>query len=153
MTPLNEDARETGVYLFERGDYLIPQLTVLVGIVCLGALLTTGSPSAAATNAAPKFNVRPSCESPARRLVVVGHAGAPEACLTREKEAHEVLNKHWSRYAMSDRTSCVGKVSHGGPPSYIELLSCLEIREHATEAREALRKELSASRSGKRKEQ
>jgi hypothetical protein len=126
------------------------QTTVLACLVCVGALLTSDGPSAAAPDVVPNFNVRPSCESPARRLVVVGHAEAPAACLKQEKEAHEVLIKHWSRYAVSDKTSCVGKVSYGGPPSYVELLSCLEIREHANEAREAHRKELRAGRSGKR---
>jgi len=126
---------------------LTSQFTVVCCLVCVGALLTTDN--AAAADVVPKFNVRPSCNSPARRLVVVGHAKVPEACLKHEKEAHEVLIKHWSRYALSDKTNCVGKVSYGGPPSYIELLSCFETMEHARKIREAHRKELRASRSGK----
>jgi hypothetical protein len=129
---------------------VVPKFAGLVGLICLGTLLAINDPSAAASDVVPKFNMRPSCESPARMLVVIGHAKAPEACLKHEKEAHEALIKHWSRYAMSDKTSCVGKVSYGGPPSYVELLSCLEIREHAREIRETNRKELRGNGTGKR---
>ena len=119
---------------------MAPQFIVLTGIVSGCLLLTTGSSSiAAAQDAVPKLNVRPSCELSAVRTVGIAHVKAAEACLKTEREAQEILGKHWSRYTKVDKTSCVGKVSHGGPSSYVELLSCLEIREHAREIRHAHR--------------
>jgi len=113
------------------------QFLVLTRILCGCVLLTASSPSIAAQDAVPKLNVRPTCGSSAVRTVGVAHAKATEACLKTEREAQENLTKHWSRYTKIDKTSCVGKVSHGGPPSYVELLSCFDIREHAREIRQA----------------
>jgi hypothetical protein len=120
---------------------MTPQFTLVAAIMGGGLLLTGSSHCIAAANAVPKFDVRPSCHSPSRRLVVVGHANGSETCIKREKEAHTVLIKNWPGYVTVDKTSCVGKVSHGGPPSYIELLSCFETREEVRRIREAHRKE------------
>src|ERR1700731_1642916 len=52
-----------------------------------------------------------------------------------ERAAQDQLAKNWPQYAASDRAQCVGIVSKGGPPSYVELLSCLEIMRDARTAR------------------
>jgi hypothetical protein len=124
---------------------MVPNVTVFVCIMCVGVILTGSRPSVAAPNIVPKLNVRPSCESPARRIVANGHANGSETCLKKEREAHGALIKNWSGYVTADKTNCVGKVSHGGPPSYIELLSCLEIRENAREIRQARHKDKTGS--------
>ena len=48
-----------------------------------------------------------------------------------ERTAQDQITKTWSQYAPPDRTDCVGMVRTGGPPSYVELLSCLEIMRDA----------------------
>ena len=44
---------------------------------------------------------------------------------------------NWSQYRAADKTLCVGMVSKGGPPRYVELLSCLEIMKDAAVIRDA----------------
>ena len=54
-----------------------------------------------------------------------------EACLADETAAQDTLKQNWSKYATSDRTQCIGMVTTGGPASYVELLSCIEIMRDA----------------------
>jgi hypothetical protein len=58
-----------------------------------------------------------------------------DACKRSENEAHQELLTSWSRYPATDRKHCQAKVSSGGPPSYIELHSCLETMRHARDIR------------------
>jgi hypothetical protein len=54
-----------------------------------------------------------------------------EACLADETAAQDTLKQNWSKYAANDKTQCIGMVTTGGPASYVELLSCIEIMRDA----------------------
>jgi hypothetical protein len=82
----------------------------------------------------PKLNVSPSCEAAARGAISAGRD--KDACLADEHTAENVLAQNWSKYNAADKTQCVGNVQTGGPPSYVELLSCLEIMRDAKSIRE-----------------
>jgi hypothetical protein len=73
----------------------------------------------------PKLDVGPSCEAAARGAVVIGRDKV--ACMGDETTALDAMAKNWSQYNAADKTLCVGMVSTGGPPSYVELQSCLEM--------------------------
>jgi hypothetical protein len=60
-----------------------------------------------------------------------------EACLADETAAQDTLKQNWSKYSASDKNECVGMVTTGGPPSYVELLSCVEILRDARNIRNA----------------
>ena len=77
----------------------------------------------------PKLNIVPSCEAAARGAIVAGRN--KDACLGDERAAQEALTKDWAKYDAANRTQCIGNVKTGGPPSYVELLSCLEIMRDA----------------------
>jgi hypothetical protein len=77
----------------------------------------------------PKLDVAPSCEAAARGAISAGRD--KDACLNDEQAAESVLAQNWSKYDAIDRTQCVGNVKTGGPASYVELLSCLEIMRDA----------------------
>jgi hypothetical protein len=73
----------------------------------------------------PALNMHPTCESPMR-----GELGAKadlNVCLEGERKAHDELVKNWSQFTRGERTQCSDLVHMGGPPSYIELLTCLEM--------------------------
>jgi hypothetical protein len=92
----------------------------------------------AATDAVPKLDTRPSCESPARlELRNDLLTESIEACRRSEHAAYVELKKHWAHYPKTDKTTCVGKVTQGGPPSYIELHSCFDTMRHARSITEA----------------
>ena len=81
----------------------------------------------------PKLNVNPSCDAAARGAVTAGRN--KEACLADERTAEDALAQNWSKYNAADKTQCIGNVRTGGPPSYVELLSCLEIMRDSKEIR------------------
>ena len=112
------------------------QIKIALRIVSFSILLIGSIFDVAAKDAVPKLNIRPSCESAARRLLFVN--SSIDACIKQEMEAHKVLIRHWPQFAKVDKTNCADKVTQGGPPSYIELLSCLETAQHARAVRQSL---------------
>jgi hypothetical protein len=54
-----------------------------------------------------------------------------EACLRDEGSAQESLTKTWSQYSATHKAQCLGMNTRGGPPSYVELISCLEVMKGA----------------------
>jgi hypothetical protein len=98
----------------------------LVCAAFAGMLLT---PSIAASDSPPKLNVGPSCEAAARGAIAAGRN--KETCMADERASQDVVNQNWSKYAPADKTQCVGMNMTGGPSSYVELLSCLEIMRDA----------------------
>lgn len=100
-----------------------------LGVVLLGSQIAI-----AAADGPPVLNVSPSCDAAARGAIVVGRD--KEACLGDERTAQDQLKENWSKYAPADKIQCVGMAKTGGPASYVELLSCLEIMRDAKEIRE-----------------
>jgi hypothetical protein len=101
----------------------------LAARVALVAISLGASGGAALAAGPPRLNMGPSCEAAARGAVVAGRNKA--ACMSDEDEALDTLKKNWSKYAGDNKTQCIGNVSTGGPASYVELLSCLEIMRDA----------------------
>jgi hypothetical protein len=83
----------------------------------------------------PVLQVGPSCEAAGRGAVVLGRN--KEACLADENAALKTLKENWAKYAASDKTLCIGMETTGGPASYVELLSCLEVNRDAREIQSA----------------
>jgi hypothetical protein len=91
----------------------------------------------AAAEKVPTLNLEPSCRGatqaamPNRQGSVPTPAEMREACLAKERDAREQLARQWKDFAADHRASCVRSTSAGGVPSYIELLTCLEIADQA----------------------
>jgi hypothetical protein len=83
----------------------------------------------------PVLQVVTSCEAAGRGAVVLGRN--KEACLADETAAQDTLKQNWAKYAANDKTQCVGMTTTGGPSSYVELLSCLEIMRDARQIQNA----------------
>jgi hypothetical protein len=111
---------------------------IMASFVCTGFLFNGIDPGIAAVDAVPKLDIRPSCESPARHLVAIDRSIG--ACIRSEREAHSLLTKSWREYSKADKRHCVGVVTQGGAPSYVELHTCLRTMEHAREIRHGLHK-------------
>jgi|HubBroStandDraft_6_1064221.scaffolds.fasta_scaffold639121_1 hypothetical protein len=79
----------------------------------------------------PQLNVRTSCSAANR-------GGGPtqdmDNCLQEEQQARAQLVKEWGQYAAADRSGCVQLSTMGGSPSYVELLTCLEMAKAAKES-------------------
>ena len=77
----------------------------------------------------PTLDVGPSCDAAGRGAVTLGRD--KKACLGDETTAQDTLRQNWSKYAAADKSDCIGMVRTGGPASYVELLSCVEILRDA----------------------
>jgi hypothetical protein len=83
----------------------------------------------------PELDVRLSCRAADRVSVSVAGAGKAlsdmQSCLDDERTAREALFRNWASFSPVDRTLCTGMNRTGGPPSYVELLTCLEVLHDA----------------------
>jgi hypothetical protein len=100
------------------------------------AVLLTALPSAAApADGPPKLDVTAGCVAAVRGPVLLVRDKA--VCLGEERTAEGLLAKNWPAYDTADRTQCSRHVTTGGPASYVELLSCLEMMRDVKKIREA----------------
>jgi hypothetical protein len=68
----------------------------------------------------PNFNITPTC-----RADLSGNG----ACRRDEEDARRKLQQRWNQYSRAQRESCVDLSRLGGDPSYVELLTCLEMAQ------------------------
>ena len=116
--------------MFAALEKLNAALMRFVGIAFL--TIFWGCNSSMADNV-PKLNVTPSCKAAAAGSVVEGRN--TRACLNDEREAQKELAKSWGQYRAADKQQCVTLVGKGGPASYVELLSCLQVLRDARSVR------------------
>ena len=81
----------------------------------------------------PKFDVEQTCRAAVIGADAPGHASAD--CQRDEQDARSKLEKDWSQYSAAQRSQCDGLVTTGGAPSYVELLTCLEMAANQGAAR------------------
>ena len=74
----------------------------------------------------PTFDVAPGC-----RAAVTVMPGSFEACMNDEQAARGQLVSLWDQFAAPDRATCAQNETSGGTPSYVELLTCLQISRDA----------------------
>lgn len=55
------------------------------------------------------------------------------ACQRDEQDARSKLEKDWSQYSAPQRSQCAGFAALDRAPSYVELLTCLEMAKQAKE--------------------
>ncbi len=82
----------------------------------------------AAADGVPTFNVEPSCKG---GLDSPGLNERYSRCISEEKEARSKLESGWTSYPVADRSQCAD-TSRMGTPSYVELLTCLEMARDAS---------------------
>jgi hypothetical protein len=110
-----------------RGNTMSALNTIAIASLLIGLQV-------AVADGPPKFDLAPTCNAAVRFAIVAGRD--KEACLDDEHTAESTLAQNWSKYNAVDKTQCIGNVKTGGPASYVELLSCLEIMRDAKQIRE-----------------
>jgi hypothetical protein len=93
------------------------------------AALALGSSLITVAADVPTLKIEPSCKAAGVEGMIIGRT--TESCLNDEKSARDDLVKSWSTYSAADKSHCLSMVSTGGDPSYVELLSCLEMSRDA----------------------
>lgn len=101
-------------------------LTRTLQSLAVAALILGTMPASAQT--VPVLNVGPTCNIPADMAAVNRDKSA---CLRSENEARSTLSQEWSSFPAADRGLCTQTATMGGTASYVELLTCLELRRDA----------------------
>ena len=98
-------------------------------MILFGAVLLSSHLLVAVADVVPDVDVKKTCSDTASVL------GGPtqsdlDGCVTDEQDAHNLLAKQWGLYAAVDKQRCV-RTSSDYLPSYVELLTCLEMAKQA----------------------
>jgi hypothetical protein len=97
-------------------------------VMALGSILLLGIGVAGAAERPPQLNVGSSCDAAAAHGL---NGRTRDACMNEENTAKSTLNDKWTQFTARQQTRCTDLVHMGGPPSYVELLTCLEMAEQA----------------------
>jgi hypothetical protein len=93
------------------------------------ALVLGSSLISVAADRVPTLNVAPSCRAAAISGMMTGRTS--DSCMNDENTARDSLAQDWGQFSASDKSHCLSMISTGGGPSYVELLSCLEMSRDA----------------------
>lgn len=93
--------------------------------------ILTASQLVLAADSIPKFDVERTCRPAASVAVLPGRDSS--ACQRDEQDARTKLEKEWSEYSVAQRSQCAGFAALDRAPSYVELLTCLEMAKQAKE--------------------
>jgi hypothetical protein len=83
----------------------------------------------------PKFDIARGCkvDSDAAFDPSLGQGGTIKRCIDDEQQAKHQLETQWSEFRSSDRMMCVSSTTDNSanPPSYVDLLTCLQDQQLA----------------------
>jgi len=103
--------------------------TIVLAVIPVGSQVVS-----ARADGLPKLNIGSSCDAAVKGAISARRD--KEACMGVELVAQEMLAKNWAQYSRAHKTQCVGMTTQGGP-SYVELISCLDIMRDADAIRKA----------------
>jgi hypothetical protein len=92
-------------------------------------IILTAAHIVLAANRVPEFNIQPSCRAVAKASVAPNRY--VDACKREELAARDKLNDQWKQFMPAQKAHCVSLTELGGSPSYVELLTCLELAKTA----------------------
>jgi len=75
----------------------------------------------------PDFDIEKSCAG-----LTAGNTGITrpqQACREDERKAQSELARSWASYPAAERNFCIESASLVGAPSYVQLLTCLQIAQ------------------------
>jgi hypothetical protein len=93
------------------------------------------SRSARGRSAVPAFDLKKSCKTTEDTALSLGRS--VESCISSEEAARDQLENRWAEFPGTKRAECVGVSKIGGAPSYIEVLTCLEMAQDLERIRSA----------------
>ena len=94
-------------------------------------IILTASHLVLAADGPPKFNVERTCRPAAVAGVLPGRDSS--ACQSDENAALNKLQQVWTQYSAEQRNQCAGFAGLDRAPSYVELLTCLEMAKQSKE--------------------
>lgn len=75
----------------------------------------------------PTFDIARSCKIDAGATAGLAVDQPTQNCMRDEQQAKQQLGSQWSNFSAPSRASCSSQESIGGAPSYVSLLTCLQM--------------------------
>ena len=100
-------------------------MRTLIFMALLAAALSNAPGLASAAGGVPKFDIARECRSEG------GPQAVQDKCAEDETAARDQLQPLWIQLSAADKANCVKATSADGTPSYVELLTCLEMARDA----------------------
>ena len=95
-------------------------------------LLLGGTPAASARTAGvPHFNIRAICAPEHRAGSNAVDRASYRGCLSDEAAARRTLIKRWPTFDVAERRTCAAESQIGGAPSYVAMLTCVQLGSEA----------------------
>jgi hypothetical protein len=91
-----------------------------------------GKAPAAGGGLPPQLDVKATCRR--AQPLSGGQGDAYQGCLNDETAAQKELVRLWSTFKAGSQVTCAQETKIGGAPSYVELLTCLQLDQQAAEA-------------------
>jgi hypothetical protein len=97
-------------------------MPIRVSMIVLGAQLVVP-----VADGVPKFDVARSCKLDVAATAGLSVDQSTKSCVSDERKARQQLGSRWSKFPAASRASCASQESIGGTPSYVSLLTCLQL--------------------------
>jgi hypothetical protein len=94
----------------------------------LAAMTLSGLLFVANTDHVPTLDTRPTCAGATNEISVTRTLAR---CQQSEHEARSQLDTQWKDFSNADKRDCVAETGIGGFPSYVQILTCLEMARDA----------------------
>ena len=75
----------------------------------------------------PKFDIARSCKLDVAATAGLSVDQSLKSCINDEQKARQQLAGRWSKFPAANRANCTANESVGGTPSYVSLLTCLQM--------------------------
>lgn len=105
-----------------------PTQLIVASLICAGFLILPHA-AFAKQQAFPNFDIARTCQE-ARTSAGGDKSVAFRGCMNDENEAREQLARRWGQFDAQDRDDCLAQGA-APLPSYVEILTCLEMSELA----------------------
>jgi hypothetical protein len=79
----------------------------------------------------PKFDIARSCKLDATAAATISERQPIKKCADDEQQAQQQLASQWSTFPAASRARCSGMEAIGDAPSYVSLLTCLQMDQLA----------------------
>lgn len=97
-------------------------MMISFSMIILGSHLIT-----AVADHVPKFDIERGYRLDSAATRGVDLAQPIKKCVSDEQQARQQLEEQWPQFLARDRASCTADTMSGGTPSYVELLTCLQM--------------------------
>jgi hypothetical protein len=75
----------------------------------------------------PTFDINRSCKLDVAATSGLSVDQSMKACVNDENKARQQLASQWSKFPASGKATCIPQENIGGTPSYVSLLTCLQM--------------------------